>query len=140
MNRYKGIFRNPVGGQPKFETMDSLTSGDGTSNTLMFGESIGSSFGSQRDVGFPWIATGFMPGFGLLPSDRATVKWDDWSSNHAGLVNFAVADGSVRPLRTTGRDATSQGPHNPPTAAERAFMAMTGFLDGDATTADGITQ
>jgi prepilin-type N-terminal cleavage/methylation domain-containing protein/prepilin-type processing-associated H-X9-DG protein len=137
---YKGIFRNPIAGKPKVETMDTLTAGDGSSNTLMFGESLGSTFGTLRDTGYPWISTGFLPGYWVIPSQRTEVTWSDWSSNHTGLVNFAFGDGSVRALRPTGRDPATGEPHSPPTTAERAFLAISGFNDGDTTTADGINQ
>jgi len=121
--------------------MDALTAADGASNTLMFGESLNSSYGQPRDVGFTWAGAGYLTAYYVIPSDRADVIWGDWSSNHSGLiVNFAFGDGSVRPVRPTGRDAATGWPHDPLLPPERAFWAISGFADGDATRADGITN
>jgi prepilin-type N-terminal cleavage/methylation domain-containing protein/prepilin-type processing-associated H-X9-DG protein len=137
---YKGLFYNVTRTARNQVTLDTLTTADGTSNTLMFGESLNSSFGTPRDVGFTWASAGYLTAYFCIPSDRADVVWGDWSSNHSGgIVNFAFGDGSVRPVRPTGRDVSGL-PHDPLTTTERAFWAISGYADGDGTRADGITN
>jgi prepilin-type N-terminal cleavage/methylation domain-containing protein/prepilin-type processing-associated H-X9-DG protein len=128
--------------QTNLVTLDSLTAADGASNTLLFGEMITSSYPfNPRDVGFSWIASGANVTFWTIPNSLSGVYWNDWSSKHAGgLVNFVMADGSVRAIRPPGRDNTKDQPFNPPTTAEQAFYAISGFSDGDNTKSDGITN
>jgi prepilin-type N-terminal cleavage/methylation domain-containing protein len=140
MRPYQGVFYNATRAARNQVTLDALTTADGASNTLLFGESLNSSFGTPRDVGFSWAGAGYLTGYYCIPSDPRDVYWGDWSSNHSGgIVNFAFGDGAVRPLRPTGRDTTSL-PHDPLTPAERAFWALSGYADGDGTRADGITN
>jgi hypothetical protein len=88
----------------KTRTNDVL---DGLSNTLMFGEGI---FGYDppspttpnppytRLYSASWMGCGTMISrMGL--SNRG--YWDRFSSNHPGVVQFCLADGSVRTLRVT---------------------------------------
>jgi prepilin-type N-terminal cleavage/methylation domain-containing protein len=88
--KYKGIFyvRSPT------KMADVL---DGTSNTLMFGETVGGRVGPTKDFGFTWMGVGFqITAFGLGDKD-----WGKFSAEHPGTVQFALADGSVRGLSTT---------------------------------------
>ncbi|MFM7038465.1 MAG: DUF1559 domain-containing protein [Planctomycetaceae bacterium] len=65
---------------------------DGTSNTLMFGESTGGDFLNWR-----WMGAGAMPtawGFNNTP----TQNWYQYESFHTAVVQFALADGSVRAI------------------------------------------
>ncbi|MCU0876462.1 MAG: DUF1559 domain-containing protein [Pirellulaceae bacterium] len=72
--------------------------GDGTSNTLMFGETVGGRLpGQPREFGMTWMGCGLMvTAFGLGPKD-----WANFASEHPGVVQFALADGSVRPISVT---------------------------------------
>jgi prepilin-type N-terminal cleavage/methylation domain-containing protein len=72
--------------------------GDGTSNTLMFGETVGGRLpGQPREFGMTWMGCGLMvTAFGLGPKD-----WANFASEHPGVVQFALADGSVRPVSVT---------------------------------------
>jgi type II secretory pathway pseudopilin PulG len=144
LEQYKGIMLQVTRAETNILTLEALASADGTSNTLMIGEMIGSSFGHPRDFGFPWITSGSRPTFYCIPDSPQNVQWYDWSSKHAGMmVNFVMGDGSVRALRPTGRDGASADgvfPHNPLTPSERAFWGISGYTDGDTTTADGITN
>ncbi len=145
VSRYGGMMIPITKTATGLVTLEAVASADGASNTLLVGESLGSSYGSPRDVGFAWIASGIHPAFMCIPDSRPNIHWWDWSSNHAGMaVNFAFGDGSVRALRPTGRDLASgfggSYPHNPLTAAEEAFWAISGYADGDTTQADGITN
>jgi len=119
-------------------TLDAITASDGTSNTLFFGESLNSDYGQPRDYGFTWMGGAMNPAYWVIPSAAGDLFWGDWSSNHAGVVNFAFGDGSVRTLRQTGRDAVNGIPNNPLTTPERAFWALSGYGDGDSTPTDSI--
>jgi prepilin-type N-terminal cleavage/methylation domain-containing protein len=142
--QYRGIMLPVTKAEINIVTMEALTNADGASNTLMVGEMIGSSFGTPRDDGLAWIGSGTHPTLWCIPDTPSNVHWWDWSSKHAGLVvNFVMGDGSVRALRPTGRNLTSpygSFPHSPLSAPERAFLAISGYADGDPTTADGITN
>ena len=138
---YRGIMLNNTKTEKNFLTLENLTIADGASNTLMVGESLGSSFGTPRDVGYAWIGSGIKATYWVLPQSFSNVGWFDWSSKHSGMiVNFVMGDGSVRGIRPTGRDETNQAPNNPLTTPERAFWAMSGFTDGDSTKSEGITN
>ena len=71
---------------------------DGTSNTLMFGESLGGKAVGSRDWFFTWAGCGSLATYYGLP-ENDSVEWYHFSSYHPGVVNFCFADGSVRPLR-----------------------------------------
>ncbi len=150
VERYKGVMLPVTKAQQNVLTLDALTAADGTSNTLMLGETLNSSFPSAdtnnlRDMGITWMASGSNPTYFCIPTGLKDVIYGDWSSNHTGMVvNFVMGDGSVRPIRSTGRDELGGGlggfPHNPLTTAERAFWSASGYPDGDTTTADGVTN
>jgi prepilin-type N-terminal cleavage/methylation domain-containing protein/prepilin-type processing-associated H-X9-DG protein len=99
-NLYEGIFTN--------RSANSLAKiADGTSNTLMYGERCGIVFPSSppRKIDGGWV------GMGALYTARGLVTGDinaqviQFSSYHAGVVQFCFADGSVRRL-TTGTTTT----------------------------------
>ncbi|MCY2990425.1 MAG: DUF1559 domain-containing protein [Planctomycetota bacterium] len=70
---------------------------DGTSNTLLFGESLGGQYGNQRKFSHSWMGSGPLPvAWGL--GDRG---YENFSSWHAGVVQFCLVDGSVRPIAVT---------------------------------------
>jgi prepilin-type N-terminal cleavage/methylation domain-containing protein len=142
--QYKGMMLAVTKTELNIVTLEAVSGADGTSNTLMIGESIGSTPGSSPTIGFPWITSGSRPSFNCIPESMRDVYWWDWSSGHAGMVvNFAMGDASVRGIRPCGRDKVQFGgglPHNPLTVAERAFWAISGYADGDVTQADGNTN
>jgi hypothetical protein len=80
---------------------------DGTSNTLAFGEVTG---GNPVQFSNTWIGAGNMclawwpgPTNSLTGSTignnwPASAGWYQFSSYHSGIINFAMLDGTVRPI------------------------------------------
>jgi prepilin-type processing-associated H-X9-DG protein len=89
-----------------------VTSGDGTSNTLMFGDYLGDADAGIRNFAMSWMGAGaFCTAFGLPtgPGPLNTLAngvlfgvnndgIDAFGSKHTGVVQFCYADGSVRAL------------------------------------------
>jgi prepilin-type N-terminal cleavage/methylation domain-containing protein/prepilin-type processing-associated H-X9-DG protein len=72
---------------------------DGTSNTLLYGETLAGTSNGPRDYVLAWMGAGAMPtGYDL--TDPAT--WYNFSSRHPQHVNFALCDGSVLSLSRCG--------------------------------------
>lgn len=70
---------------------------DGTSNTMAFGETLAGN-GISLDFHMAWMGGSGMPvAWGL--KDFSTSQWYTYSSRHTGIINFAMGDGSVRPVR-----------------------------------------
>ena len=75
----------------------------------MFGETTGGysydpATGRQsRDVSFSWMGSGALPtAWGLAPPSPASkASWEQFNSEHPGVVQFAFADGSVRTISIT---------------------------------------
>jgi prepilin-type N-terminal cleavage/methylation domain-containing protein/prepilin-type processing-associated H-X9-DG protein len=141
--QYKGAMLPVTKSESNILTVEALTGADGASNTLLFGETLTTEFSGKRIHGLLWIASGSHPTLWCIPDTKTNAVWYDWSSKHSGMiVNFVMGDGSVRVIRPTGRDVSSVSgisPHNPLTVMERAFIAISGYSDGDTTVADGIT-
>jgi prepilin-type N-terminal cleavage/methylation domain-containing protein len=95
-SRYEGIFTN--------RSQNSLPKiPDGTSNTLMFGE-----YASGVDSGFnPGAWLGKTPAGTFLGLRPRAADSKGFSSAHPGLIQFCLADGSVRALRITGDSSWS---------------------------------
>jgi prepilin-type processing-associated H-X9-DG protein len=100
---YEGIFTNRSATK-----LGSIA--DGTSNTLMFGETVGGFYDQapyiQRQFIMSWFGVGALPTkFGLgrpgfpFGNSLPGAGWPTFSSYHVGGVQFAFADGSVRMLR-----------------------------------------
>lgn len=107
-DRFCGVFYN----QSRTRFGDIL---DGTSNTLLWGETIGGKM-KQRELAHTWIGSGCLPtAWGLTsPSESA---WWQFSAKHPGIVNFAWADGSVRNIAIT--------------IDRKPFMHLSGTSDGE---------
>jgi prepilin-type N-terminal cleavage/methylation domain-containing protein len=87
VDRYQGVFSN----RSKTAIRDIT---DGTSNTLLFGEIIGDD---GYSISYSWIAAGMWMTYAGL-SD--TPGYYQFGSRHPGVVEFSLADGSVRELAT----------------------------------------
>jgi len=113
---YAGIFGNRTK-----TTLVAIT--DGTSNTLMFGEGITINDGS---ISWTWAGAGSLSvAVGLSNAGTSGNTPYRFASRHTGVVQFALADGSVRGIRP---GATSTW--NP--ASNDWFMLATlaGMADG----------
>lgn len=87
-NARRGIFTTAR----KKTKMRDIT--DGTSHTLMFGETIGDRRGAGQFVfSFAWFGAGGLPSYWGLPTNPG---WYTFGAQHRGVVNFAFADGRVR--------------------------------------------
>ncbi len=114
---WEGIFHTR-----SMNRMSSVT--DGTSNVLMFGEFAG-GHGSNNALEFtvPWMGAGPMPtAWGLQPDGgRRYGAYYQFGSYHPGIVNFALADGSVRALSHTIDN----------TPGTRIYWRLSGMRDGN---------
>lgn len=96
---------------------------DGTSNTMMFGETIGGNFGApnQPIVYYSWMCSSLYTEFGLATGPNDPFAGAMFGSGHTNVVNFAYCDGSVRPLTNPDQYNTTQFP---------LLLALSGTSDG----------
>lgn len=85
---------------------------DGTSHTLMFGENLGQGpIDGERKFLHGWFGAGPLPtrwgmsridcnGDDTIDNRDPYPCWPQFGSNHAGVVNFCLADGAVKALST----------------------------------------
>jgi prepilin-type N-terminal cleavage/methylation domain-containing protein len=149
-SKYVGIFNN----HSKTKIADIK---DGTSNTLMIGETCGHRVTNNaflptygvagsgnpspaNEYDLAWIGAGALYTYRGLSSAGEDAEWRQFSSSHPGIVEFAFADGSVRPL-TTGATMYLPGANNspPPSNDWLLLQQLAGMKDGTITT-DALTQ
>jgi prepilin-type N-terminal cleavage/methylation domain-containing protein len=95
--------------------------GDGTSNTIAFGETLGGRF-TNRYERLSWMGASSLPTLWGLPTDDRAGQ-TSFSSRHSGIVQFGFCDGSVRPIsKGIGMGFTSP--------AASAFQYAAGANDG----------
>jgi prepilin-type N-terminal cleavage/methylation domain-containing protein len=101
---------------------------DGTSNTLMFGEVLsGKMDQGNEDTRFTWMGCGFLPAFsGLTNTDGSPRRhYSSFNSDHtAGIISFALADGSVRKIS--------------PNVDYGAYIALSGMREGSHVNSDAL--
>ncbi|MDY3552291.1 DUF1559 domain-containing protein [Gemmata sp. JC717] len=88
----------------KASPVNNLSISDGTSNTLMFGETLGDGLASGANgpitvkTAWSWISAGWRSTFdGLMATGSR--DFGAFSAEHSGVTNFAFCDGSVRGIR-----------------------------------------
>ncbi|MFO0797649.1 MAG: DUF1559 domain-containing protein [Gemmataceae bacterium] len=116
MPQYAGLFTNRSSG-----TAGQAAAADGLSNTLMFGEALGDPEVGPRQFAWSWALAGPLPtAWGGIPNPTDANGWNGFGSRHAGVVQFAMGDGSVRSARkyVTGGSAYT------------ALVYMSGWKDG----------
>jgi Protein of unknown function (DUF1559) len=108
---------------------------DGSSNTIMFGESLGGADNALPTYILTWMGTGTMPSYWDCQTPS---QYFMFSSHHAAVVNFAFCDGSVRTITKVQAPSTPDTFFNPPAAANpaspmnarwAAFQQMAGIND-----------
>ena len=107
-------------------TLGQVSVKDGTSNTLLFGETV-PRFNDDHIMAFVWVgANGMGTHLGLK---RAFGGWN-FSSNHVAGVQFCLADGSIRTLRYEGTIYPNL--NQPSTWSEnyKTLQALAGWKDG----------
>ncbi|HET6574141.1 MAG TPA: DUF1559 domain-containing protein [Fimbriiglobus sp.] len=121
---------NPVATPPRRNGEVTITGiPDGTSNTMLFGESLGGGWSGSANPDqklqtvWTWMGAGTYSTLWGIP--RLEDRWPlDWSSNHAGVCQFVFGDGSVRAVRAPVASAS------PMTSDYRAFRIAGAIADG----------
>jgi len=99
---YDGIMTN----RSQF-SLEQITSADGTSNTMLFGETLGDSDGptsEQAGYSVSWMCGSYPVQAGLLTGNSPYPSgcngiYQMFGSRHANVVLFAMADGAVRMVK-----------------------------------------
>jgi len=130
--RYRGIYYNR-----SRTTIVAIT--DGTSNTLAFGEGLGRSVSvSAPDFAWSWIGVGSAPTKWGLVNGRTGSGGSShlvplpFGSQHTGIVQFAMGDGSIRGIRPGASGTRNPAPGFPAMTSDWAVLQqMSGAQDGD---------
>ena len=110
-------------------SLPAITSADGTSNVLMFGEIPGVTHENDDPntrYAFTWIGNGLCwNNYGLPGNNRVFA----FGSKHSGVTNFVHCDGSVHSIRT---------PTTSPGEQYNAYIYLSGYKDGRTFDASSI--
>jgi prepilin-type N-terminal cleavage/methylation domain-containing protein len=128
---YKGIFDN--------RTTTSFTHvTDGTSNTLLIGETLGNMINGQVDLGLSWMGMGCMGTWRGL-GGPINSSWSQFGSRHTAVVQFCFGDGSVHGVNNSvdtsawlSVNGSNPAPLPNPTtyATWYVLQQLAGFQDG----------
>jgi prepilin-type processing-associated H-X9-DG protein len=101
---------------------------DGTSQTMGFGEILGGTNNGPRDYVASWMGMGAM---GTAFDFLDPAQWYNFGSQHSGIVNIAMCDGSVRTV-TKFTGPSSYGPGQPEWLGTRWYNVqyLGGMNDG----------
>jgi prepilin-type N-terminal cleavage/methylation domain-containing protein len=128
-SRYEGLYTNR-----SERTLGQVSAQDGSSNTLLYGETCGSRWtGGPETTDLCWVGAGGLGTYGGLQRGRGAAAIA-FSSYHAAGVQFCFADGSVRTLRF-GETFWSGGPF------PRDWLVLQqlgGWRDGERSPADAL--
>jgi prepilin-type N-terminal cleavage/methylation domain-containing protein/prepilin-type processing-associated H-X9-DG protein len=127
---YEGVFTNRS--TTKVEGIS-----DGSSNTLMFMESLGGSPTRTPNVQHTWAGSGALgTKWGLDPLVQSGGPgWQYFSSAHTGVVNACFGDGSVRSIRPGGTHV-----RNPASANWWILQSLSGKADGQTRDISQLTN
>jgi len=92
--KWEGVFSNRT--KSRFASIL-----DGTSNTILFGEARGGGNPGRPEIVYSWMGSGPMCTAWGLPMNHSRSEWYQYSSEHANIVQFAFADGSVHKIGLT---------------------------------------
>jgi prepilin-type N-terminal cleavage/methylation domain-containing protein len=110
---------------------------DGTSNTIMFGETLGGAEKGPRDYALTWMGAGSLPFYWGLPTPA---QWFTFGSKHTAVIQFSYGDGSVRRLRkgvATNPDGNFNEGVNSSTDW-RQLQRVVGRMDGEVANTSAI--
>jgi prepilin-type N-terminal cleavage/methylation domain-containing protein len=110
--KYMGIL-----GNRSRVTLAQITVKDGTTNTIMFGETVGGDVTVGRDYAISWMGGGCLGtiygiGSAKRPQNEGGASWFRFSSSHAAGAQFCFGDGSVRSLKYEGTTLGASGNGN----------------------------
>jgi prepilin-type N-terminal cleavage/methylation domain-containing protein len=110
-------------------TLEAATSGDGLSQTYMFGEALGDWERGPRRYAHGWMgSSSVLSGARAIAAPDDNFSWTGFGSKHTSVVQFALGDGSVRGVR---KYITA----NPQFTV---FVFMTAWRDGNVVDASQI--
>ncbi len=128
LKKYNGIFNN--------RSKTAITAiGDGASNTLAFGETLGGEISAGQYMPHRWVSSGTLPTRSGITNKKEELAVSRFSSAHSGIVQFAMGDGSVRGLRP-GATTTI----NPASADWYVLQSMAGMNDGEVRDTNSISN
>jgi prepilin-type N-terminal cleavage/methylation domain-containing protein len=131
-SQYEGIYTNR-----SQHSLGQLSTRDGTSNTLLYGEAGGTSWNSPDETkDIAWMAGGGLGTYLGLQRAR-TAPLITYSSWHTAGVQFCFADGAVRTVRF-GNSAWDE--RSPFTSDWYLLQQLAGYKDGQAADASGLVD